>query len=544
VDNQRVEQAIPVITQRLRQPLVGLHVLFVALTSLLTSVVVSPLVVRFPWTDSGVFLYIGWRILNGNLPYQDIWDHKGPVLYFINVVGLAFGGGSVWGVWAIQLLALAITFAVLYYLTKTWFGPLAPFVAMIFLFLSFEPFLDGGNLAELYALPLTVLIYFCFYRSVKMQNTFRYPFIIGVLGGLAFMLRPNLMGAMLVAGGSFFIIGLLNKQVNVNLKRIAGMLVGFLLTLTLWALALLAIGVLDEFIQQTFVYNLSYSTGGDMGNRMAALKQALLALKGGKYAAFLVLVSWTSAGIWLFISLFHQHSLTAKMQGLLFVFLVLPFEMIMSLISGRPYLHYFILWLPAIALLFSALTYLALFLPARKWPVIYQPIMTNSVVIVLIISLLGKGVDLYRGLNSFPAVDRRNERQNLRMVDYIVKNTSPEDEVLVWGGNAGLNFHSSRAAPTRFVYQFQFFDKEFTNLEWAEEFADSLAENLPLLILDYGFDKGIPPLDLESQDVWLDDHKGQEIYAPVQKYFQFVSANYQLCTTIENVGMYWRDGCP
>lgn len=28
--------------------------------------------------DSGVFLYSGWRLTNGDIPYLDFWDHKPP----------------------------------------------------------------------------------------------------------------------------------------------------------------------------------------------------------------------------------------------------------------------------------------------------------------------------------------------------------------------------------------------------------------------------------------------------------------------------------
>jgi hypothetical protein len=40
---------------------------------------------HFPNDDSAIFLYIGRAILNGQVPYVDIWDHKGPLLYYINV---------------------------------------------------------------------------------------------------------------------------------------------------------------------------------------------------------------------------------------------------------------------------------------------------------------------------------------------------------------------------------------------------------------------------------------------------------------------------
>ena len=65
-----------------------------------------PLGQRIPSRDPGVFLYIGAQILDGKVPYRDIWDHKGPVIYYIDALGLLLGRGSEWGVWALQFTGL------------------------------------------------------------------------------------------------------------------------------------------------------------------------------------------------------------------------------------------------------------------------------------------------------------------------------------------------------------------------------------------------------------------------------------------------------
>ncbi len=55
--------------------------------------------IKIPNRDSGAFLYIGQRILKGDIPYRDIWDHKPPCIFFINALGLFIGRGAIWGVW-------------------------------------------------------------------------------------------------------------------------------------------------------------------------------------------------------------------------------------------------------------------------------------------------------------------------------------------------------------------------------------------------------------------------------------------------------------
>lgn len=60
---------------------------------LLVLVPINPINMPLTHRDSGVFLYTGWRILNGEIPYLHVWDHKPPVIFILNALGLFIGGG-------------------------------------------------------------------------------------------------------------------------------------------------------------------------------------------------------------------------------------------------------------------------------------------------------------------------------------------------------------------------------------------------------------------------------------------------------------------
>src|SRR5215470_11276925 len=82
--------------------LVALVIAVFAYVCLSTSPWLRPVLGR----DSGVFLYAGSRILAGQVPYRDVWDHKGPLIYYIDALGLLIGHGSRWGVWLLEVGAL------------------------------------------------------------------------------------------------------------------------------------------------------------------------------------------------------------------------------------------------------------------------------------------------------------------------------------------------------------------------------------------------------------------------------------------------------
>jgi hypothetical protein len=64
----------------------------------------NPNNMTLPSRDSGVFLYVGWRLINGDIPYKDVWDHKPPLIYFVDAFGLTLTPDSLWGVWLLQFI--------------------------------------------------------------------------------------------------------------------------------------------------------------------------------------------------------------------------------------------------------------------------------------------------------------------------------------------------------------------------------------------------------------------------------------------------------
>jgi len=67
----------------------------------------SPLYPMNDWVDMHCFLTVGrgWR--DGLLPYRDLIDHKGPLIYFLFGLGTVITPGSYHGLFVLETLAVA-----------------------------------------------------------------------------------------------------------------------------------------------------------------------------------------------------------------------------------------------------------------------------------------------------------------------------------------------------------------------------------------------------------------------------------------------------
>src|ERR1044071_9246058 len=105
----------------------------------------NPYNMTLPSRDSGVFLYVGWRLLNGDIPYRDVWDHKPPLIYFVDALGIALTPGSLWGIWILQLFFIFFTLLFVYKLLDQEFGVYAALAGCITLSSGLLTILEKGN---------------------------------------------------------------------------------------------------------------------------------------------------------------------------------------------------------------------------------------------------------------------------------------------------------------------------------------------------------------------------------------------------------------
>ncbi|NPV86535.1 MAG: hypothetical protein HPY45_11065 [Anaerolineae bacterium] len=168
----------------------------ILLTSLLVLVPCMPSM-TLPGHDSGIFLYFGAQILEGRLPFRDLWDHKPPLVFYLNALGLWLGRGSVWGVWAVELVSLVVAGILAYFFLRRYVRDWIAGVAVLGGLVNLALVLERGNLTEEYALPFQFAALLLFVLAEHKERYGWRGIGIGMVLACAFLLKQTLIGVWL-----------------------------------------------------------------------------------------------------------------------------------------------------------------------------------------------------------------------------------------------------------------------------------------------------------------------------------------------------------
>jgi hypothetical protein len=454
--------------------------LFTALEILLLLVIVlavlipsSPVTQTFPDTsrDSGVFLYVGWRVLNGAIPYLQVWDHKPPVIYYLNALGLALTPDSTWGVWMVEVASLTLAAAFGFYLFKRLYGLFpAIFISFLWLFSAFY-LLSGGNLTTEYALPFQFALLWLFLRAENAPRYGWYGFALGAVTSLLFFTRQNEV-AIAIAIGLYLLINRLSRREFRRLANDALPILAGGLTVTALILGYFAVkGAIPAFWDTAFIYNFFYAEERGTNDRINAILQGMNQLEN---------VGLTQLGYWgwgaaLALLTFKKERIPVELRSTLWMAAIaLPLELWMVSIGGRPRIPYYLTFLPVFSV-FAGFTAWLVFDSIFKG----IPRLAGAALLLVMVAALGLAFHSdYSELSGYYG----GQSGDNELTTYILNNTSPQDTVLMWGAETSYNFVARRASPTRFVYQFALY-KGYGGKEYVTEFLSDILANRPRLII-------------------------------------------------------------
>jgi hypothetical protein len=478
----------------------------------------------FPSLDSGYYLYIGQQIFQGKTPYLDLWESKPPGIFYINALGLFLGRGTRWGIWALELFSLLGSAGLGFYLLHRRYGFFPALFGSIAWLWGIQGVLQGGNLTEEYALPFNFAAVLLFTLAIQSPGKRLYPFLIGITFAFSFLLRANNTGVQAALVLAWMLHAALQCEFRPLVFRLLWSGLGVLLVLGLTGIFLFWQGSLAEAIDAALIFNLHMS--GD-GNLLRGLTAGLGFI--GIPAGFALL------GYVLLITLSPKRDLWT-----LFLLILFPLEVVLSSLSGRGYPHYYITWMPALAILSA---HLLAELPGLCKTLDARRIWASLGVFLACLALLAVPLtDTAASLRQV-ATDRQG---GIEMDDpiaaYLRRNTEPEDRVLVWGGRLAYNYLSRRESPSSVLFYPLLVDSPIS-ARLSERFLAEIFDNPPAIIVDtHAVNQDLlPALD---PDIRREQQAGGKLWGSLPEnidiFYAFVSQNYELETEIGKAHLYRR----
>jgi hypothetical protein len=490
---------------------------------------VAPLYQPVPARDQGVYLYVGKQVLDGRIPYRDVWDHKGPLIYYINALGL-WMTNSTWGVWFLEVIFLFLAAVFGFLALRMIFGPVIAFSSTILWLASLPRVLDHGNTVEEYSLLFQFGAIYFYLRSEKRLKGYWNEIIIGMMAALAFSLRPNNIGVHIAIGLVLITIALFSPKERIHIfKRIIAVASGSAIIFGVIGMYFAINKSLGYLLDSVFVFNYYYSKTETFS------WQAIT--KG-----YNVLPFWVVLGMIGLIGLVaylygywkqERKEPDIKIRFAHLAFAVVPIQLYLSLLSGRRYLHYYIAWLPALALLLGFLIFWIQQLAGKIFPGIrYKNILNFLLAGGLVLSFgvtpvltrIPSLTTLFRAIwseRSLPPPNYSAVGQGV-YVEYILNHTQPGDTVLIWGNESVYNFLTERASPSKFVYTYALGVPNYVSQEMVDDLMLDIIKKKPMIIDATAKDKTISGI---NSDMWKD--------LPItQGLVRFIEENYVHVDTV------------
>ena len=316
----------------------------------------SPLYPLNDWVDANCFLTTGKSILAGNVLYRDVYEQKGPVLYFLHALAAIISDSSFLGVWILEILSCFAFTLFGWQLVARRCSNASIFVIPGLLLLTFSTIsFASGDSAEEFSLPL---ITYSFVSGMQTDWKHELPstrqtILIGMTCALVFWIKYTLCGFYIALILFVLAAAIYQKKMSSIPSLALAFLGGFLLASLpvmiyfIWHHALSDLWS-AYFLNNIFLY--SPASGGRGGNRGAS--------RGGMLSSILSFASMNPVFVILFL-LGLVYALWRHRMEALFLLVSLTGCLPFIALGTRPYPYYaFILaaftvygWIPVCRLL-------------------------------------------------------------------------------------------------------------------------------------------------------------------------------------------------
>ncbi|TGD18009.1 teichoic acid glycosyl transferase [Levilactobacillus suantsaiihabitans] len=409
--------------------------------------------------DNNAFFTVGKAMMHGIVPYKDIFEQKGPYVYFWHGLAYLVSHRSFIFIFISEIAVLIAAMILTYKLARLLkLAELPAFLAAVLspmLFL-YHPYYNYGDTVEFFALPLLLsLIYLVFLLDRQTSVSHWWYFAQGLFVGIIFLSKYTLLGgwiAFYLADGFYL---LLKKRWHELGRLVLWSGLGFLLATVPWLLYFLATGSLKAFINVYILFNTKVYMTSSVSFFSNLIQSAILV---AHFYLSDVLFFILGIGGTLLI-MFRQTVLTTKFARTLYlvVFLGCDLLALYGYQAGSLYQYYQLVYfaffvVPFIYLLNAFFTWVHL--PAADDPFVILGTLILSVFLVLGVN---NNVVSSRLFPNNQAITKRNttKPQQPAQVEFgrIMRQRSAQPTLLNYGSIDMGFYTASGAVPTTYYFQ-------------------------------------------------------------------------------------------
>ena len=437
---------------------------------------INPFSGYYHYNDSGAFSYIGKAIYEYSaVPYRDIFDHKGPLLYLINYIGYglenSIPGDRIYGTWVIEFILIQIDLFLVYFICrKANFEKAVSLGSTMAFAVMFGVFFNFGNFAAEYALPFILISLYLFveYFLHKEKLPKLKISIIGFSCGSVLMLRPNMIGIWVAFCLVLIIYFIFSKRYIDIFKSITFFLIGILAAIAPFMIYIFVKGVFHDFIYCYWTFNLKY-----IGKNVNTYDLLIDTYKYFFYPAMMVSV------LVYMIQMFKNNAnkkIFFYYLGLL-LFCIITLYFVVS--PHNSHRNYGMFTIPCAVLgVAEILRSVSDFITSKKSFLQRRPLIKPMLLLFVVFIALSPSIfDL--ALEGYKINMGDKSQGEVSNIEYIKNNTDKDDKILVIGHACYIYLNTDRQASSRYVYQFPIYD---IDPAIKEDFLSQLEKNESALI--------------------------------------------------------------
>jgi 4-amino-4-deoxy-L-arabinose transferase-like glycosyltransferase len=419
--------------------------------------------------DQGEFATIGRGLLQGKVPYVDLWNPKPPAVFYVYAAAMSLFGQTAAAIRAIDLLIFPVIALTLYRIgTRLADRRVGVWAAALFgVFYFTETFWTLAQNDGIALLPMTLAVWCALRAADSPRRSFAWALLSGALLGWTFWFKYPfaLMGLPVLA---IYAAARRVWDKPLSIWDIGGFIAGGMLTLIGGALNLMRIGAWAALVQSAVVTS-SYTT---LTANLPDLLEALRIALGYR---------WSQWGLLALAALIGGIGIVRRRDLRWWAVIAwLLSGLAIMLVQAKGYDYHWLPMLPPLALIGAwGMTRL-------RWR--FDSVARAALLVVMALVIGAQTIPYLSGREDqrayyarFVAGEFRAD-ESLQVVELLRARVVPGDSLFIWGFRPEIYYLSGLNPAVRFIFQFPLV-ADWYPAEWRDQTAEILWAALPPYVI-------------------------------------------------------------